>query len=159
MSKTYEVGYQKPPKQTRFKKGQSGNPNGRPKGVRNLKTELMEELGERITVTESGQTRRFSKQRAILKRLTEKALKGDARSASIIINLVHRLFQDDEADDKAPPVLSAEDAAILEGFLARNRPAPAADLSSRRRAPTDKAGDRGSDASRPTSATGDGHDD
>lgn len=31
----YEVGYGKPPAETRFKKGQSGNPNGRPKGSRN----------------------------------------------------------------------------------------------------------------------------
>ena len=31
----YEVGYGKPPKDSRFKLGQSGNPNGRPKGSRN----------------------------------------------------------------------------------------------------------------------------
>jgi hypothetical protein len=30
--KDYEVGYKKPPKDTRFKAGQSGNPRGRPKG-------------------------------------------------------------------------------------------------------------------------------
>lgn len=27
----YKIGYAKPPKATRFKKGQSGNPNGRPR--------------------------------------------------------------------------------------------------------------------------------
>ena len=38
----YEVGYRKPPKHSQFKPGQSGNPNGRPRGaslatqVRNL---------------------------------------------------------------------------------------------------------------------------
>ena len=31
----YEVGYGKPPKDTRFKPGQSGNPSGRPKGATN----------------------------------------------------------------------------------------------------------------------------
>ena len=29
----YEVGYKKPPKEGQFKKGQSGNPRGRPKGT------------------------------------------------------------------------------------------------------------------------------
>jgi len=36
MSNDYEVGYKKPPKQGRFKKGQSGNPRGRPSGTKNL---------------------------------------------------------------------------------------------------------------------------
>ena len=46
----YEVGYRKPPKHTRFKPGQSGNLRGRPKGTKNLKTDLMEELGEKILI-------------------------------------------------------------------------------------------------------------
>lgn len=34
---SYEVGYGKPPSDKQFKKGQSGNPMGRPKGSRNKK--------------------------------------------------------------------------------------------------------------------------
>lgn len=41
-----EIGYKKPPRHTRFRKGQSGNPKGRPKGTQNLKTDLAEELSE-----------------------------------------------------------------------------------------------------------------
>ena len=48
----YEVGYGKPPKAGRFKPGQSGNPRGRPKGTLNLKTDLQQELAERISVRE-----------------------------------------------------------------------------------------------------------
>lgn len=40
----YQVGYGKPPKHSRWKKGQSGNPRGRPKGTRGLKTDLHDEL-------------------------------------------------------------------------------------------------------------------
>ena len=53
-SERYEVGYRKPPKATQFKQGQSGNPHGRPKGTKNLKTDLIEELGEHITLSEGG---------------------------------------------------------------------------------------------------------
>ena len=39
-----KVGYKHPPKHTRFKPGQSGNPRGRPKRARSLKAEFLEEL-------------------------------------------------------------------------------------------------------------------
>ena len=36
----YEVGYGKPPLHTRFQKGKSGNPKGRPRGKKNMSTLL-----------------------------------------------------------------------------------------------------------------------
>jgi hypothetical protein len=61
----YNVGYGKPPRTTRFQRGRSGNPQGRPKDTRKLATDLAAELGERITVREEGRSRRISKQRAL----------------------------------------------------------------------------------------------
>jgi hypothetical protein len=72
-----DVGYRRPPKATRFKPGQSGNPKGRPRGSANLATDLAAELNEQITVREGGQAQRVNKQRALIKSLMAKALQGD----------------------------------------------------------------------------------
>lgn len=116
MSKDYEIGYRRPPKHTRFKPGQSGNPKGRRKGAKNLKTDLAEELRETLIVTEGGQRRRVSKQRAMVKSLVARAIKGDPRAITLLGNLILRLM-DPEApvDDGALP---AEDKAILEAYEA-----------------------------------------
>ena len=42
----YPVGYGKPPLQSRFKAGTSGNARGRPKGSKNLKTLVKEAAKE-----------------------------------------------------------------------------------------------------------------
>ena len=101
----------------RFQPGQSGNPKGRPKGSRNLKTELEEELQERIMVREDGTRLTISKQRAMLKGLTAKAVQGDPRAANLVLNLVLRLLSQDEED--GPVDLKVEDQAILEDFERR----------------------------------------
>ena len=53
----YEVGHRKPPKHTQFKRGQSGNPKGRPKESRNFSTDLKDTLKEPVRVTRDGQAK------------------------------------------------------------------------------------------------------
>ena len=113
----YDVGYKKPPKSMQFQKGQSGNPNGRPKGTKNFKTDLEEELLEQIRVTEGGKSVVLSKQRAMIKRTVELSLKGDIRATSLLVRLISIHLVLDEQEETPTP-LSHEDRAILERFFA-----------------------------------------
>ena len=112
----YEVGWGKPPVGNRFKKGQSGNPKGRSRGTRNLQTDLREELGEKIVVQQGEQTIRISKQRALIKTLIAKSLKGDTRAIQILVNMMHRKPADDDVAKEAP-TLSAEENELWQGLL------------------------------------------
>ena len=80
-----EAGYGKPPKSGMFNKGQSGNPKGRPKGVKNFQTELCSVLRSKVSVTEAGKLKSVSVVEAALMRLREKALKGDQRYLEILL--------------------------------------------------------------------------
>lgn len=116
-SPDYEVGYRKPPKDSRFKPGQSGNPKGRPKGTRNFRTDVKATLESRVNVTKDGKRRKISTQEATLLRLTEKALNGDIRA----LNQLLALAQTYNNEELPPPRkdLSGGDAALLEIYNAR----------------------------------------
>ena len=118
MPDDYDVGFGKPPKDTQFRKGRSGNPKGRPKGTKNLKTDLMEELQELISIREGNTRKTISKQRALVKSLIAKAVHGDPRAANAVLQMLHRLAFADEANEVDIP-LAADDFAILESYKAR----------------------------------------
>ena len=113
----YEVGYGKPPEATRFKKGHSGNPKGKVPGRKNLRTELLEELGTRVTVTEGGKQRLLSKQSIILKRMIADAAKGDARAREQTLKLIVGI-DSVQPDTVSDPVGEAKDTEILKRFKA-----------------------------------------
>jgi len=118
----YAVGYRKPPLDTRFKPGASGNPRGRAKGHANLRTDLDAELKERIRFTENGKTHFITAQRAMVKVNLRNACKGDVRAFREIINLMARIYglgDDPEIDAEK---LSAGDAEILAMIMADKAP-------------------------------------
>ncbi len=116
----YEIGYGKPPKHTRFKPGQSGNRRGRPNGARNLRTDLVDELGERILISEGGRRRAVSKQRGMLKQLMAKALKGDVRAANTVIGLVERLLDARADADMSAAITAHRDRGNRSPWLRRS---------------------------------------
>jgi hypothetical protein len=110
------VGYRKPPKHTQFKPGRSGNPKGRPKGSQNLKTDLLEEIGEVILVREGVKTQRVTKRRAMVKALTARTLKGDTRAAALLFSMISRL---PDTGDLPPQSDSAPEGASVSRLVRR----------------------------------------
>jgi predicted Rdx family selenoprotein len=116
----YEVGYGKPPCQTRFKKGQSGNPRGRAPGAQNLKTVLIDALNELVVVAENGGRRKISKRQAIIKQLVNQAAKGDLPAAKLLFQIVQDLDPPTEPETSQDS-FGAADEKVIEQLKARLR--------------------------------------
>ena len=76
----YQTGWGKPPKDTQFKPGRSGNPRGRPKGSQNIAGLVRRILRERILVQENGRRKFITKREAIARQTVLKALTGELRA-------------------------------------------------------------------------------
>jgi hypothetical protein len=114
-----EVGYGRPPRQNRFRKGQSGNPKGRPKGHLNLATVLEQELQETVIINENGTRRKVSKGEAACKQLANKAASGDL-AALKLLSLLARSVDELTAPDLQPSPQSTEaDEKIIRTVLRR----------------------------------------
>lgn len=75
-----QIGYRQPPAATRFQKGQSGNPKGRPRG-RHREIPYDTVLGQMVTIREDGREQRITAAEAFLLQLTRKGLAGDSAAA------------------------------------------------------------------------------
>jgi hypothetical protein len=106
MADDEKVGYRRPPRQSQFKPGQSGNPSGKAKGLRSMATELQDILSEEITFTAEGAIKTMSKQRALASSLITAAIDGDLRATAIVMAHLNRGTpkydtNEDEADFSA----------------------------------------------------------
>ena len=116
----YEVGYGKPPRHTRFIKGQSGNPRGRPPGAKNLKTLLSGVLNERVTVSKNGGGhRKITKREAIIIQLVNRSATADWRAIKILLDLVRDIEGQTEPASPETSAFSEADEKVIEQLRAR----------------------------------------
>jgi len=91
----YEVGYRKPPVATRFKKGQSGNPSGKPKKIApelNPGKILQSIDNEEMIVKIDGKGKRMLKAEIYFRQLFTRAIKGSLTEARLIAKMAAKYF-------------------------------------------------------------------
>lgn len=117
MSKDKEVGYGNPPEAGKFKKGQSGNPAGRPK-TRGKKQEEFGKLfnwvlNQPMEISENGKEATFTKREVLAMAVVHAALKGDARAWQIVLKYAENYHDPDTFE------VDARDGAMLERYVQR----------------------------------------
>jgi hypothetical protein len=118
----YKVGYKRPPLHTRFQKGQSGNPRGRPKGSKNFSTLLSEALNEPVVITEDGRRRTISKRELGVRQLANKFAMAEAPATKMLLGLM--LERERLAAATAPaerPSFGEADKKVIQNLLQRLR--------------------------------------
>jgi Family of unknown function (DUF5681) len=132
----YEVGYGKTPRQTRWRKGQSGNPKGREKGHKGLKSDLEAALNAKNTLENklTGKLVKGRNQELAIQRLVERAALGDLKAQALLFPMIMQVLGAEDRH-KGPRKLSALDEEILAEVLG-------ARLQEARESGTDAPGDR-----------------
>jgi hypothetical protein len=122
--RSLEVGYGRPPLHSRFKPGQSGNPKGRAKQSRNLRTIVQQVLHEDMPIREGGRTRRMSAIEALVRTTLARAFKGDPKALASLIVMMRQSGYGPDRDEPTVDLFPAEEQeAILAEYVKRNHKA------------------------------------
>lgn len=119
------VGYGRPPVASRFQKGQSGNPKGRPKGRKGVGKIFRDALHRKIEVREGERVRSMPKIEAAIEVNLNKALKGDQRAFAKLMDVAAKLgivelptIEQELSDNKESDEAFATIAKILDEYAA-----------------------------------------
>ena len=113
------VGRGNPPKDTRFRKGMSGNPRGRPKGSKNLSTYLLAAARDQVSTTVGGKARKISKIQATAMQLATKAARGDQAAINRFLDWMDEIESRAVAAKPAQFPLSEPDVEVIRAAYER----------------------------------------
>jgi hypothetical protein len=116
----YEVGYGKPPQRARFRKGQSGNPGGRPRGMTagRAKALALKEAYRMVRVKEGDRIVSVPALAAILRGLIALAAKGNGPAQRFVFAMVDQIEQE-LAVQPAPNAKDNEERSMSEREIGR----------------------------------------
>ncbi len=125
----YRVGPGRPPKEYRFKPGQSGNPKGahpKPRSIApDLKALFERALNRKVTLRQGEQQKIITKAAAGIEQLVNQFAKGDRHARRDLLALAERLGVDLVAgqgpalEQTVAAALSANDEALLADYVRR----------------------------------------
>lgn len=113
------VGKGRPPKQSQFKPGQSGNPKGRPKGRISFACLLEKQLDAKMTATIGGQTKTITRREAIIYGFVGDSLKGKDRVRKHMIDLLLMLEAQNQPATADAGSNAQDDAITIKSLLQR----------------------------------------
>ena len=116
--RNYEIGKGRAPKATRRKPGQSGNPNGRPKGAKNPATMAKAELSRKVAATVSGRKRQMTVAEIAYRRLGDKAMAGDQKAFAFLLMLANNI-EPSETGSTDSVTTPEQDLAIIADYFKR----------------------------------------
>jgi|GraSoi2013_115cm_1033766.scaffolds.fasta_scaffold304098_1 hypothetical protein len=114
-----KVGRGKPPKHAQYKKGQTGNERGRPKGSKNLTTLMMEAAHHPVTAMIGGKKRTISTLSATIMQLAKKAASGEHRATVKFLDYVDKIESRAAAARPTQYPLSEPDLEVLSAVYER----------------------------------------
>ena len=115
----YAANYRKPPVHARFKKGQSGNPRGRP--AKNLPALLATALNEKVTVTENGRRRQVTKREAVIAQLVNKSAAAELRTTKMLIDMLRDIEKSADSAPAEKNPFSPTDKEVVQLLISRLR--------------------------------------
>jgi hypothetical protein len=126
-SKSYDVGYGRPPKKFRFKSGKSGNPSGTkrtpPSRTADLRAALERALNEEVTVRQGDRDETMTKAAAGIAELVNQFAAGDRHARRDLMAVAETLGYDLTAGQGRAilaAAFAAEDEDIIADFLQRH---------------------------------------
>lgn len=109
---SYKVGYGKPPRHTRWQKGQSGNPKGRRKGSRHIRfAELLKKaLTKKVKVRKGGKVVSLSRLETGIEQFANKVGQGDFQTFRFMMLLGDKMDLQELHDRHGNNVTDLSDA-------------------------------------------------
>jgi len=114
-----KVGHGKPPSHTQFKKGETGNKSGRPKGRKNFATLMMQAAHSPVTAMIGGKKRIISSLHATTMQLAKKAAGGDSKSIAKFLDWIDKIESRASATKPRQFPLSEADLEVLRAAYER----------------------------------------